>query len=239
MTTLNAQITSLRDQVNEGERTKTALERQLQNSKNENADLKNENDRLAKQLNQIEGNVATLTSIANASKTVMDSAYQQAKDAYDMAIADQKAKDQAVRERDDAVANLRNANAQIQQQNNRIESMQIQINDLNKDKGELALLVDVAKAKGFIEAMAVPTLRGTVAHVGPGGRLVTVSVTDNPSGAEIKPGYPFAIYEGSTYKGDAIVQEANSDRNVAFCRVFNPVRGTTIKEGDSAATQTQ
>jgi len=33
------------------------------------------------------------------------------------------------------------------------------------------------------------------------------------------------------------VTEADTTANVAFCRVYNPVPGTSINEGDSARTQ--
>lgn len=223
------------DQVNKSEVAKSALDTNLANARNENARLADDNKRLQGQLSSIEGEVKLLSSNSTAMRSEVAAMQKLANDTLQMAMNDQKAKDAAVRERDDAVAKLRDANAKIAEQEESIRDRDLKLTSLNQDKRELGLLVDVAKTKGFLESMAVPPLGGTVTVVN--GRLVTISVTDNPTNAEIKPGYSFAIYEAGTYKGEARVTEAAE--GVAFCTVDRPVRGTTIKQGDRAATQTR
>ncbi len=231
----SAERQGLTDQINKAEVAKSALDNQLSNARNRNAELADENKRLSSTLASIEGDVKTMSSNANAMRSELAAMANQAKEAYAMAIADQKAKDAAVREKDDAVAKLRDANFKISGLEETVAARDQSIAGLTKDKSELQLLVDVAGAKGFLPIMAVPPLAGTVSHVS--GRLVTISVTDNATNAEIKPGYSFALYEAGTYKGEAKVTEAAD--GIAFCTVDKAVDGTTIKVGDRAATQTR
>jgi hypothetical protein len=81
--------------------------------------------------------------------------------------------------------------------------------------------------------VAMPPLVGTVSHVS--GRLVTITITENPTKAAVKPGYSFAIYEAGTYKGEARVTEAAD--GMAFCTVDKAKDGAAIKVGDQATTQ--
>lgn len=222
--------------INKQQNEKVTLDNNLANVKVENGKLVDENARLQKQLAGIEADVKTLTASAAAQRAENQTAYENANKAYAMAMADQKTKDSAVREKDDATAKLRDANFKIQGLEENLKDRDVKIAGLNKDLSETKLLVDVATTKGFLKSMAVPPLAGTVSNVNAGGKLVTISITQNSTNADVKPGYSFAIYDGNTYKGEARVTEAAD--GIAFCTVEKQKDGTTIKVGDKASTQT-
>ena len=90
------------------------------------------------------------------------------------------------------------------------------------------------RAPGILE-LAQPKLVGAVERVDAAGKLVTVLITDDPADAGCKAGYSFAIYSGSTYKGEAVVTSV--DGKFAFCRVTRST-GRDILPGDQATTVT-
>ena len=153
------------------------------------------------------------------------------------AMAAATVRDAAIREKEIAVADLRDAL-------NRIASLE---GDVGTRDGLLAerdaeirrqgIIIEIAKDRFGTDFIvnAQPHLGGTVQHVGPEGRLLTVTVTENPSSAELKRGYRFAIFSGNTYKAEAQVTEVNG--NNAFCRVLES-KGIPILVGDRAVTNT-
>jgi len=86
---------------------------------------------------------------------------------------------------------------------------------------------------GFL-AHEVPQLSGTVSRVN--GPMVTIRITDNPGGVEVKPGYSFAVYAGTTYKVEARV--SRESHGIAYCSMTHTKPGTSIEQGDCAATRT-
>lgn len=227
---------SSEEQINKQQNEKVTLDNSLNNMKVTNQHLEEDNARYQKQLASIEADVKGLMASAAAQRAENQTAFENARKSYDMAMADQKTKDAAVREKDDATAKLRDANFKIQGLEENLKDREVKIAGLNKDLSETRLLVDVARQKGFRVDMATPPLAGTVSNVNTGGKLVTISITQNSTNADVKPGYSFAIYEGNTYKGEARVTEAAD--GMAFCTVDKLKDGATIKVGDKASTQT-
>jgi hypothetical protein len=80
----------------------------------------------------------------------------------------------------------------------------------------------------------VPRIIGVVSTVK--GDLVTIQITEKPPGVQVRPGYSFAVWTGSTYKGEARVR--SESRNIAVCSVPCTKPGTIIQPGDHAATRT-
>lgn len=238
LTKANADFAAFRKdsetQINKQQNEKVVLDNNLANVKVQNQHLEEDNARLQKQLASIEADVKSLNASAVAQRAENQAAFADARKAFDLATASQKASDEALRAKDEAVGKLRDANFKIQGLEENVKDRDVKIANLNKDLSEQQLLVSVAKVKGFLESMAVPPMSGTVSQVN--GRLVTISVTQNSTNAELKPGYSFAIYDGSTYKGEARVTEAAD--GMAFCTVDRLKDGTTIKVGDKASTQT-
>ena len=108
-----------------------------------------------------------------------------------------------------------------------------QIAGLQADVRELEIIKAVAIEHGLIQSMIQPDLRGVVTVVGASGRLVTVSITENPGSAAIEPGIQFAIYSGDTYKGEARVTSVEG--TYAFCTLV-AAPASAIVIGDRAAT---
>ena len=189
--------------------------------------------RLESRLAMVDGEIKKMASVAEANATELKSLVTQYNETLQMAMTDQKQKDEAIRAKDAAEAENRSLKNEVAALNENVTNKSLEIAKLTKDKSELGLLVDVAKAKGFVESMAVPQLAGTVSIVS--GRLCTINVTSNPTDAEIKPGYKFAIYDdASGYKAEARVTSVDAERKAAFC-TMDIVQGT-VKEGDKAST---
>lgn len=205
----------------------------LDQAKRELAQAQDEIKRLEDSKASLEADVKRINSVMTAMQEQTKSAFDRATETFNMAVADQKTRDEAVRAKDVAVAENRDLKNKVAELEETITNKDVQIATLNKDISEKGLLLDVAFAKGFTPQMAVPALAGTVTAVT--GRLCTISVTDNPTDAEIKPGYEFAIYDASGYKGEARVTQVDADRKAAFCTLT--VQNGTVREGDKASTQ--
>jgi hypothetical protein len=213
---------------------KSAAENRQANLEVELNRIKDENTRLETRLGIVDGEIKKMGSVAEANATELKALVTQYAATLQMAMKDQKDKDDAVRAKDAAEAENRTLKGQVAELNETVTNKDVAIAGLTKDKGELDLLVTVAKAKGFLESMAVPQLAGTVSIVQ--GRLCTIAVTDNPTSAEIKPGYRFAIYDdASGYKGEARVTSVDAERKAAFCTIEIQT-GAAVKEGDKAST---
>ena len=237
---LTTESKRLETERNTFENAKTANETQLGEAKRANSLLEDENKRLSQQLSTMEGDVKKLLAAAEAANAEMKSAFSQSKAAYDMAIADQKVKDDAVRAKDAAEAENRNLKTEIAGLKSTVETRDGSIQTLETEKSQLSLLVKVAEANGFLRSMAAPNLSGLVTTAA--GNLVTIQVTDNPGNVDIKAEiergkWGFAIYDASGYKGEAYPERYEASANAILCKV-GLLKGGAIREGDKAATKT-
>lgn len=222
----------LRGEVSTMTTSKNTLEQELGSTRNDLANANDEVKRLRESHASKDADLKKLASEIAGIKTNADVAFSQSQKAYEASTAALKEKDEAVRAKDAAEAENRDLKGQVASLQELGQKKDVQLADAAAEKGRLQLLVDVAKNKGFLEQMAVPKLAGTVAQVS--GKLCTVMVTDNPTSAEIKPGYAFAIYDASGYKGEARVTSVDAERNAAFCTL--DVKSGDIKMGDKAST---
>lgn len=206
----------------------------LENAQRDLVDANAESQRLSAQLDTMAGNINQITASTAGMRSSIDTAVQNAQQASQDNIAAQSQRDQAVQDREEAVANLRDANFTMTQLQDQIEAQGGQIAELQADIRQKDILVASAKIRGYLESMAAPDLRGVVTVVGASGRLVTVSITENPGEAAIEPGIEFAIYSGETYKGDARITSVEG--TYAFCTLlFEPASAIVV--GDRAATK--
>lgn len=205
-------------------------------------DLQQAQDEVKRQQVQINGldtSVKELTSNYQAQGVELQKAFAQAKAAYDMAIADQKTRDEAVSAKNAAEAENRTLKTEIASLQDTVKGKDLSLADLTKEKNRLNLLVSVATQKGFLPGMAAPKLAGMVTNAS--ANLCTIQVTDNPGKIDIadeisRNPFRIAIYDASGYKGEAVATSYEASANAIFCRL-ELVKGD-IKEGDKAATAT-
>jgi hypothetical protein len=221
------------------ENAKTQAETALAKETTALQQAQDENTALSKRLGEFEGSMKQLQATAAASLTEMKSALEKANAAFNQNVADQKTRDEAVRAKDAAVAENRDLKDKISKMEEAATGLNANIKTLESDKSSLQLLVKVAEANGFIRSMAAPNLSGLVTTASP--NLCTIQVTENPGQVDIKQAielgkWSFAIYDGSTYKGEAVAERYEASANAVLCRVQN-VKGE-IKQGDKAATKT-
>jgi len=221
------------------ENAKTAAETSLGAANNSLQQKQDEITRLTQQLNTMEGNLKQLTSIAEAQNEKANKAFETAKAAYDMAIADQKTRDDSVNAKNVAEAENKTLKANLAASEDTVKQRDLKIADLDKDLSRHKLLVSVATQKGFMPAMAAPNLAGMVTNAS--ANLCTIQITDNPGKIDITDAiaqnpFAFAIYDGNTYKGEAIATKYEPSANAVLCDL-RLVKGE-IKEGDKAATKT-
>jgi len=77
-----------------------------------------------------------------------------------------------------------------------------------------------------------PELKGAIEHVEKG--LCVVRIEANPDDLVVEPGWYFAVHDGRTYKGEAVITDVTGE--FAFCRITRSVPGTCIAVGDRAET---
>lgn len=237
--TYAAERIRLEQERNTFENAKTANETELGATR---VALQQANDEVKRQQAQIaslDADVKKLSSLAEVNNTEMKAAFAQAKSAYEMAVADQKVKDDAVRAKDAAEAENRTLKTTIASLEDTVKNKDLAIGDLTKEKSRLDLLVSVAQQKGFVPSMAAPTLAGMVTNAS--ARLCTIQVTDNPGKIDIaeeiaRNPFRFAVYDASGYKGEAVATKYEPSANAVLCNLML-VKGE-IKEGDKASTKT-
>lgn len=235
----NRQIADLTTERNNFENAKTANERKAEQLEVRLTQAEDENKRLSQTLAQFEGDIKTLVAANSSTSAEVKSAFDQAKMAFAQSQADQKTKDEAVSAKNTAEAENRELKNTIAANLETIKTKELEIADLTKDRSELRLLVAVAEANGFKPSMAAPNLSGLVTTAS--GRLCTIQITDNPGNVDIneqiqRGKWGFAIYDGTTYKGEAIATKYEASANAVLCNIYL-VKGE-IKEGDRASTKT-
>jgi len=230
---LSSDVERTRGDLGNMTNSKNKLEQELGTASNERDQAKDEVKRLEAKNSSLDADVKRLASGIDGVKTTADSAFAAATAAQKEALAAVGAKDEAIRAKDSATAENRDLKNQIATLNETIQNKDLAIADSKTENGRLKLLVDVAKAKGFVENMAVPPLAGTVANVT--GKLCTIMVTENSTNAAIAPGTSFAIYDASGYKAEARVTDVDSEHKAAFCTL--DIKAGDVKIGDKASTK--
>lgn len=211
---------------------KLTLEQQLLLANNKVAEQQDDISTLETRNAELTSGVSALKSVAEANRTTVGEAFQQAQAAYKQSQEAATAKDDAIRAKDTAEAENRSLKNHIASLEDQGRNKDLAIAALETEKGELNVLLDAARIKGFLDRMAVPPLAGTVSIVS--GNLCTLAITDNPSNAEIKPGYTFGIYDATGYKAEARVTSVDKTRNAAFCTF--EIKNGDVKVGDKAST---
>ncbi len=226
---------NLQDTLIERDRQVVALDQEKGGLATQLATKNTEIERQEKQLSELSNNLQVLTANSNAWSDKMEATANQAQQAYDDSIAAQTARDDAIRARDTATGQVNSLTNQVGELESQIIAKDAQIGDLTRENNNLNVYLEIAIANGFGPAMAVPSLNGTVTEAS--GVLVTISVTDNPAGAEIKPGFMFAIYSDTDgYKGEMRVTDVRD--NFVFGKMWLPQPGKPVQVGDKASTQT-
>lgn len=234
-----ADILKLENERQTFEVAKTSAESLKDAAQNALANAESENKRLHQQLASMEGDIKQVNQQLAAANSQSQNAFAQSQEAYKVAMADQKAKDDAVRAKDVAEAENRTLKTTIASLEETVQNKDLAIAGMQKEINEQKLLVSVAVANGFVVGLAAPNLSGTVTHAS--GRLCTISITDNPGNVDIaeqisKRQFGFAIYDATGYKGEAIATAYHAADNAVTCNLML-VKGT-IKEGDKASTKT-
>jgi hypothetical protein len=236
VTDLSASVQAKESERADTERKMIASETSKNSLENENQELRSENERLARLLNTIQADLAAQQSNYATIKSSIDTATAQYTEAAQLALKAEGEKDQAVRARTVAERDLRDANdtiaslqASLAERSDKVASLEQTI----KEKDVLLELVNVRYPGLLAEAM--PPLSGTIERVDAAGKLVTILITDDKTNSGARPGYSFAIYSGTTYKGEALVTSV--DGRFAFCRMTKNT-GREVMPGDQATTIT-
>lgn len=219
---------------------KTTLEQQLDAARNTVAKLQDDNKRLSELTSSQSADLKKAVSLQEAANTSAQAAFAQAKEAYDASIKAQAVRDDAVRAKDAAVAENNNFRNDIAALNETISRKDQEILGLRRDNSEKDLLIAAAKVRGFSEAMAAPSLSGTVTNAS--GRLCTISISANPGNVDIQDQinrrpFSFAIFDDSGYKAEAVATSYVESANAVMCTIRVRNGGATIRTGDKASTQ--
>ena len=209
----------------------------LKRQETRNAELGDENKRLDAQLSQLDAAMQSMKSSMRAVQSSIEQATTASQNALTQALAAQGERDEAVRAKDVAEADLadaRNMIVALQETVGNRDADLVAASDKISEQDIIISNIQRLYPGANVPSLAMPDLKGTVQHVS--GRLVTVVVTDNPTSSDIKPGYRFAIAGGGSYKGEAFVKEV--DGQTAFCTMTIQPDGTNVSVGDAAMTHT-
>jgi len=231
---------ALRQELSNAQVAKTGFENQLGALQNANSKLQDDNKRLEALTSSQAADLKKAVSLQEAANERAKAAFDASQAAYNASIEAQKVRDDAVRSKDTAEAENRNLKNEIVALNETIGSKDQQIAGLERDNSEKDLLIAAAKVRGFSEAMAAPTLAGTVTNAS--GRLCTISIADNPGNVDIQDQinrrpFSFAIYDANGYKAEAIATKYEASANAVLCTVRVTNGSAQIRTGDKASTQ--
>lgn len=239
-----ADVERLNDQLKVATNEKSRIEGLLLQSQSNlsrqetrNSELADENQRLDAQLSQLDAAMQSMKSSMSAVNSSIERATSSSENALNQALAAQAERDAAVRAKDVAEADLADARNMITSLEETVAEREAALVAAGDKIDEQDIIIGniVRNWPGVnVPALAMPDLKGTVQHVA--GRLVTITVTQNPTESEIKPGYRFAIAGGDSYKGEAFVKEV--DGQTAFCTMTILKDGASVKVGDAAMTHT-
>lgn len=237
---LDIKIADLTAKESNFDTTKAELNGQLDAERNKNANLEDDIKRLSELTSSQAADLKKAVSLQEAANTNAQAAFAQAKEAYDASIKAQGVRDDAVRAKDAAVAENRNFRNDIAALNETVARKDQEILGLRRDNSEKDLLIAAAKVRGFSEAMAAPSLSGTVTNAS--GRLCTISISANPGNVDIQDQinrrpFSFAIFDDSGYKAEAVATSYVESANAVMCTIRVRNGGATIRTGDKASTQ--
>jgi hypothetical protein len=234
------QIEDLKTERGNAENAKTSFETQLAAAQTSIGGLQDENKRLSELTSSQAADLKKAVSLQEAANTQAKAAFEQAQASYQASIDAQKVRDDAVRSKDSAEAENRNLKNDIASLNETINGKQQMIASLERDNSEKDLLIQAAKVRGFSEAMAAPSLAGTVTNAS--GRLCTISISANPGNVDIQDQinrrpFSFAIFDDNGYKAEAVATSYVESANAVMCTIRVRNGGASIRTGDKASTQ--
>ena len=237
---LDIKVADLKAKEGNFDTAKAELSGQLDSERNKNANLQDDIKRLSELTSSQAADLKKAVSLQDAANTNAQAAFAQAKEAYDASIKAQGVRDDAVRAKDAAVAENRNFRNDIAALNETISRKDQEILGLRRDNSEKDLLIAAAKVRGFSEAMAAPSLSGTVTNAS--GRLCTISISANPGNVDIQDQinrrpFSFAIFDDSGYKAEAVATSYVESANAVMCTIRVRNGGASIRTGDKASTQ--
>jgi len=237
---LEGQIGQLQDERNKFEVASNSNQTQLQAAQLQIGREQDTNKRLSELTSSQAADLKKATALQEQANTDAKAAYADARKAYDASIDAGKVRDEAVRAKDSAEGENRNLKNEIASLNGTIGEKDLSIAALERDNSEQKLLVAAATARGFIRAMAAPTLSGTVTNAS--GRLVTIAVADNPGNVDIQDQisrmpFRFAIFDESGFKAEAVATKYEASANAILCKLMFTKGVATVRTGDKASTK--
>jgi len=233
-------IENLRTERDTVQNAKTQFETQLTAKQTALSNAQDENKRLSAITSSQAADLKKAASLQEAANTQAKAAFDQAQEAFQASIKAQEVRDAAVRAKDAAEAENRDFKNDITALNETIAAKDGQITGLERDNSEKDLLIAAAKVRGFSEAMAAPSLAGTVTNSS--GRLCTISISENPGNIDIQDQinrrpFSFAIFDDNGYKADAVATKYVASANAVMCTIRVRSGGAAIRTGDKASTQ--
>lgn len=125
-----------------------------------NEDLARENERLAAQLADIQGDIKTLVGNNSSIATNVERATTEASSARQQSIEASSARDAALREKDVAVADLADVQAAVGSLERAVESKDQRITELEDELRQQKMLLDIATGKS-VSASGEPIMAAT------------------------------------------------------------------------------
>ncbi|MEO0480453.1 MAG: hypothetical protein AAF196_13305 [Planctomycetota bacterium] len=237
---LSSDLQSAQDKLADATNGLTATEGLLNAAANERDQLKDANETLQSTLQQINGQVTSMSSSWNQIQGKLESVEQQLTRTRETASTSEQERNEAVREKNEAVAELADVRQDLSNTEADKASLQSTYEDTVQTLQERELLIEALRqrlvAAGIDPGVSnlVPALSGSVIRVEPSGNYLTLRVQEGDQPVQV--GYTFSIASGGRLKAVATVSEVYTN-GAAFC-TFRTVSGSAGPEvGDEAFTR--
>jgi hypothetical protein len=236
-TTLEAEISALRTDLNQEKDAKETARRELdvkqESLRNKEAELTQEKGANAELRSNLEKMTSSLDDYNNTNKRLES----EKSAALQAAAAAEAEKGQAIREREAALAAQNAAELARSAAENLLASLEKSNTSLKKDNESLNLKLQTLGEMFGVGASDVATVKdidGRVLQVDMGVKpgLLALNVGTSQGVAR---GMVFDIYSGTIYKGQARVETV--DANYSSALILRQVAGTSISQGDNATTK--
>jgi chromosome segregation ATPase len=179
-TELTTSLDSTKSELDEHKRRLLASETQRKRFETENKELRDQNETLGKQLDSLDAAAQKLKSDYGQIASNIERSTTESGNAFKLAQEASTSKDEAVRARLAAEADLKEAQNKITELTENLGANEVRFKELDSKLREQDMLLAIVKQKApGLLGMAQPDLSGTVQHVGPDGKLVTISVPDS------------------------------------------------------------
>ncbi len=236
VTGLQAQLTAKEGEVQEARKATENFRSELESVKVDRDGLKSQLSVALDTNSKNSGEIARIATVLENHRQNIDALQGQLSQANKDVDSMRGERDAARQAQDNAENLLAQAQQANQQLDAQVASLKESVNETSTSLTSAQTALEMYASRTGIPisevAVAPPLITCNVVNVAAQERLVQL---DMGSDGNVRKGYSFAIYSGSEYKGEAIVEDVQA--KFATARITKLVPNKAVRAGDSATTR--